>query len=45
MIGEHNHREMNGSVSSYSWKMERCVGERLAGDLGRAGQYHAVPRL
>lgn len=43
VIGEHNHQEMNGSVSSYSWKMERSVGERLAGDLGRAGQDHAVP--
>lgn len=35
--GEHNHQEMNGCVSSYSWKMERPAGERLA------GQYHAVP--
>lgn len=40
VIGEHNHQEMNGSVSSYSWKMERSVGERLAGG---SGESRAVP--
>lgn len=30
-------------LSSYSWKMERPVAERLEGGLGRAGQYHAAP--
>lgn len=33
--GEHNHLEMNGCVSSYSWKMERPVREHLVGGLGR----------
>lgn len=28
--GAHNHLEMNGCVSSYSWQMERPVGQCLA---------------
>lgn len=35
--GEHSRREMNGCVSSDSWKMERPAGECLA------GQHHASP--
>lgn len=44
MIGEHDHQEMNGSVRSYSWKMERSGGEHLAGGSGesRAGPCSAL---